>query len=94
MMEKPKSSFNERDSCGYDSTGLLYHINKENGTDYKAIIIPKVLIKTALQEMHDHFGTCKTYSLNKRHYYWPKMIKCIQAHADSCSLCGREKDAS
>ena len=35
MMEDPKSRFNERDSYGYDSIGLLYHINKENGKEYK-----------------------------------------------------------
>ena len=43
--------------------------------------------------MHDHFGHFgigKTYSLIKR-YFWPKMIKHIQKHVDSCSLCGREK---
>ena len=68
-----------------------YHINKENGKEYKATIVPKVLIKTVLQEMHDHFGLCKTYSLIKRYYYWPKMIKHIQTHVDSCSLCKREK---
>ena len=47
-------------------TGLLYHMNKENGKEYKATIVPKVLTKTVLQEMHDHFGhfdTSKTYSL-------------------------------
>ena len=47
-----------------------------------------------LQEMLDHFGHFgigKTYSLVKRYYYWPKMIKHIQAHVDSCSLCRREK---
>ena len=31
MMEGPKSRINERDSYGYDITGLLYHIRKENG---------------------------------------------------------------
>ena len=41
--------------------------------------------------MHDHFDISKTYSLIKRCYYWPKMIKHIQAYVDSCSLCGREK---
>ena len=44
--------------------------------------------------MHDHFGHFgigKTYSLIKRYYYWPKMIKYIQRHVDSCSLCRREK---
>ena len=80
-------------SYGYESTGLLYHINKENGKEYKATIVSKVLIKTVHQEMHDHFGHFgigKTYSLNKRYYYWPKMIKHIQAHVDSCSLCRRK----
>ena len=43
--------------------------------------------------MHDHFGIGKTYSLIKRYYFWPKMIKHIQkhVHVDSCSLCRREK---
>ena len=44
--------------------------------------------------MHDyfgHFGIGKTYSLIKRYYYWPKMIKHIQRHVDSCTLCRREK---
>ena len=44
--------------------------------------------------MHDHFGHFgigKTYSLIKRYYFWPKMIKHIQKHVDSCSLCRREK---
>ena len=94
MMEDPKSRFNERDSHVYDSPDLLYHINKENGKEYKATIVHKVLIKTVLQEMHDHFGQFgigKTYSLIKRYYYWPKMIKHIHAHVDSCSLCRREK---
>ena len=50
--------------------------------------------QTILQEMHNHFGHFgigKTYSLIKRYYYWPKMIKQIQAHVVSCSLCWREK---
>ena len=44
--------------------------------------------------MHDrfgHFGIGKTYSLIKRYYFWPKMIKHVQKHVDSCSLCRREK---
>ena len=65
-MEDLKSRFNERDLYGYESTGLLYHINKENGKEYKATVVPKVLIKTLLQEIHNHFGIGKTYSLVKR----------------------------
>ena len=95
MMEDLKSRFNERDSYEYDNNGLLHHLNKENGREYKVTIVPKVLIPTVLKEMHDHFGHYvieKTYSLNKRHYYyWPKMIKHIQGHVDSYFLCRREK---
>ena len=49
MMEDPKNRFNERDSYGYDRTGLLSHINKENGKEYKATIVPKVLINSVCQ---------------------------------------------
>ena len=94
LMEDPKSMFPERDSYGYDDTGLLYHINRENGKEYKATVVPKALVKTILQEMHDHFDHFRigrTYSLIKRYYYLPKMIKHIQAHVESCSLCRREK---
>ena len=55
----------KRDSYGYDDTGLLYHIHQENDKEYKATVIPKTLIKTVLQDMHDHFGHFsigKTYS--------------------------------
>ena len=93
-MTDPKSRFNERDSYGYDDSGLLYHLNGEHGKEFQATIVPKSLIKAVLQQMHDHFGHFgigKIYSLVKRYYYWPKMIKHIQAHVDSCSLCRKEK---
>ena len=94
LLEDPKSKFHERDSYGYTDDGLLYHISRENGKEYKATVVPKVLIETVLKEMHDHFGhfgVGKTYALIKRYYYWPKMIRNIQAHVESCSLCRREK---
>ena len=72
LIEDPRSRFYERDSCGSDDNGLLYLINRETGKKYKAMFIPKTLIKTVLQEMHDHFGyfgIMKTYFLIKRHYY-------------------------
>ena len=94
LIEDPRSKFHKRDSYGYDNAGLLYHINRENGKEYKATVIPKIFVKTILKEMHNHFshfGIRKTYSLIKRYYYWPKMMKDIQAYVDSCSLCQREK---
>ena len=94
LMEDPRSRFHKRDCYGYDDDGLLYHINKENSKEYKATVIPKTLIKTVLQETHDHFnhlGIGKMYSLIKRYYYWPKMINHIQDHVDSCSLCQKKK---
>ena len=66
LMADSKSRFNERDSYGYDDSGLLYHLNRENGKEFKATVLPKSLIKTVLQKMHDHFGHFgigKTYSL-------------------------------
>ena len=94
LLEDPKSKFHERDLYGYTDDGLLYHISRENGKEYKATVAPKVLITTVLMEMHDpfgHFGVGKTYALIKMYYYWPKMIRKIQAHVESCSLCRRGK---
>ena len=56
LMNDPKTRFHERDSYGYDDKGILYHINRENGREYKATVVPKVLVQTILREMHDHFG--------------------------------------
>ena len=56
LLEDPRSRFHIRDSYGNDGTGLLYHMNRENGKEYKALVIHKTLIKTILQEMHEHFG--------------------------------------
>ena len=94
LLEDPKSKFHERDSYGYTDDGLVYHISRENGKEYKVTVVPKVLIETVLKEMHDHFGHLgvgKTYALIKRYYYWPKTIRNIQTHVESCSLCRREK---
>ena len=74
--------------------GFYTILTEENGREYKATVVPKTLVNTVLKEMHDHFGHFgigKTYSLIKRYYYWPKMIKHIQKHVDSCTLCRREK---
>ena len=38
LIADPKSRFNERDSCGYDDSGLLYHLNRENGKEFKATV--------------------------------------------------------
>ena len=40
LQEDARSRFHERDSYGYDDTGLLYHINWENGKEYKACCHP------------------------------------------------------
>ena len=45
LPEGPRSRFHERDSYGYDDIGLLYHINRENGKEYEAMVNPKTLIK-------------------------------------------------
>ena len=49
LLEDPKSKFHERDSYGYTDDGLLYHISRENGKEYKATVVPKVLIDNSAQ---------------------------------------------
>ena len=39
LIVDPESRFNERDSYGYDDKGILYHINRENGKEYKATVV-------------------------------------------------------
>ena len=93
LMKNKDRKFPDRDKDTKEE-GLLYHINQENGKEYKAVVVPKALLPTVLKEIHyrfGHFGIGKTYSLIKTHYFWPKMIKHIQSHIDSCSLCRREK---
>ena len=71
LMEYPRSRFHKRDSYGYDDTGLLHHISRENSKEYKTMVVPKTLIKIILQEMHEHFGHFgirKTYFPIKRYY--------------------------
>ena len=58
------------------------------------VAVPKAHVSTVLKELHGRFGhfeICEAYSLIKRHYFWPKMIKHIQRHIDSCFLCSREE---
>ena len=92
-MEDPNSKFPERNRYCYENEILCYK-TLDMGKEYKAVAVPKSLIPTVLKEMHDrfgHFGIGKTYSLIKRSYFWPKMIKNISQHVESCSLCRREK---
>ena len=92
-MSDPSSKFPGKDRYSYDKE-LFLHTNMDNVKEYKAVVVPKILIPTILKEMHDrlgHFGVSKTYSLIKRYYFWPKMIKHIQRQVEKCSLCRREK---
>ena len=76
---------------------LASYINKENHKECKATIVPKVLIKTILQEMHDHFGHFgigKIYSLSKRYYtglrylntYMPMLTAALYVEEKRCKL--------
>ena len=40
-LEDPKSKFHERGLYGCTNDGLLYHISRENGKEYKATVVPK-----------------------------------------------------
>ena len=91
-MKDKCNKFPERDRYK-EEKNILYHTNIDNGKEYKAVVVPKHLVPIVLKEMHkfNHFGIGKTYSLIKRYYFWPKMIKHIQKHVENCSLCRHEK---
>ena len=92
LLKDPKSVLPDRHRYFYKDELLCYK-TLDLGKEYDAVVVPKELIPTVLKEMHDrlgHFGIGKTYSMIKRYYYWPKMIKHIQKHVSSCSLCRRE----
>ena len=93
LMKDKNSKFPDRDRYAVDKA-LLYHKNLDEGKEYQAVFVPKVFVPTILKEMYDrfgHIGIGKTYSLIKRYYFWLKIIKHIQRHVQSCSLCRREK---
>ena len=92
-MKDKNSKYPDRDTYAVDK-GLLYHKNLDIGKEYQAVVIPRVLVPTILKEMpvkFGHFGIRETYSLIKRYNFWPKMIKHLQRHVQSSSLCRREK---
>ena len=92
LMADAKGRFSERYSYGYDDSGLLYHLNRENGIKKKPQLYQRALSKHCFRRCMTILVTLElAYSLVKRYYYWPKMIKHIQAHVNSCSLCRREK---
>ena len=95
LLADPKSTFGlVRDSYGLEENGLLHRKVVDKGVEYKATVVPKVLVPTVMKEMHDHFGhfgVGKTYAWIKRHYFWPKMIRTIQSYIASCTLCRQEK---
>ena len=67
---------------------LASYINKENGKEYKATIVPKVLVKTVVQEMHGHFGhyllgTWESYSPTARQ---PNICKIVQSSLYSWTM--------
>ena len=93
LMKDPNSKFPDRNRYCFENELLCYK-TLDMGKEYKVVVVPKSLVPTILKEMHDrfgHFGIGKTYSLIKRYYFWPKMIKNISQHVESCSLCRREK---
>ena len=67
-MEDPRSRFHERDSYGYDDDGLLYHINRENGKEYKATVVPTTLIKTVFRGCMTTLGILAL----RKHILWSK----------------------
>ena len=41
LMADPQSRFNKRDPYGFNDSGLLYPLNRENGKEFKATAVQK-----------------------------------------------------
>ena len=55
LMEDPNCKFPERNRYCYENELLCYK-TLDMGKEYKAVVVPKSLIPTVLEEMHDRFG--------------------------------------
>ena len=62
LMEDARSRFHERESYVYNDDGLLYHINRGNGKEYKAMVIPKTLIKLSSRRCMTTLGKLIAWS--------------------------------
>ena len=51
-MKNKYSKFPDRDNYAKQE-GLLYHINQENGKEYKAVVVPKAFVPPVLKCMID-----------------------------------------
>ena len=51
-MNDPSSKFPGKDRYNHDKE-LLVHTNLDNGKEYQAVVVPKVLIPAIIKEMHD-----------------------------------------
>jgi hypothetical protein len=52
------------------------------------VVIPKVLQKTCLIELHrNHLGVCKMKSLARNHFWWPQMNEQIEKLTANCKTC-------
>ena len=92
LLQKPNGKLPNKERYFLDNDLLCYK-TLDMGKEHNAVVVPATLIPTVLKEMHNkfgHFGVQKTYSLIKKYYFWPKMMRHIQAHVSSCSLCRRE----
>ena len=92
LLQNPAGKLPDKDRY-FIKNDLLCYKTFDMGKEHTAVVVPSVLIPTILKEMHDklgHFGVQKTYSFIKKYYFWPKMMRHIQSHVSSCSLCIRE----
>ncbi|KAE8237293.1 hypothetical protein A4X13_0g8842 [Tilletia indica] len=82
------------------SDGFLWFTNKDSGEDTYSVCIPGVLFKgrrvteLLIDNAHKtvgHLGSLKTLAELRRYYYWPTMVKDVEAFCKSCGTCAVTK---
>ena len=83
------------------NSGVLWRIfeDAEGGSSHPQLVVPKVLRKDILQELHSgaaggHLGNDKVLSQLKRRYYWPGHWTDVKNWCATCPECAMRKTAA
>ncbi|MCP4487518.1 MAG: transposase family protein, partial [Gammaproteobacteria bacterium] len=88
----PNSSLPDKFLGYFLDDGVLYFSEDSEGLEKGKIVVPKEHRHRLCCEYHSlptggHFGSRKTISAMKRHYFWPFMVKQIKNYCRTCAVC-------
>ncbi|MCP4492402.1 MAG: hypothetical protein GY820_34600, partial [Gammaproteobacteria bacterium] len=90
LSHAPSGSLKDKLLGYYLEDGVLYF--SEDQSETGKMVIPKEYRHRLCCEYHSlpsggHFGSRKTISAMKRHYFWPFMVRQIKNYCRTCAVC-------